>query len=105
EELVGEIWDEDDEIVTEFTTLPDGSYRVSGDMNIYEFFEEIDYEPKGFDSDYNTMNGWALEELEHIPQLGEHFSCGLLEVTVEEMDDQRVTQLLVKKNEAPDDDD
>lgn len=99
EELVGEIWDEDDEIVTEFTTLEDGSYRVSGDMNIYEFFESIDYQPKGFDSDYNTMNGWALERLEHIPEVGENFTCGLLTVTVEEMDDQRVTQLLVTKTE------
>lgn len=99
EELVGEIWDEDDEIVTEFTTLEDGSYRVSGDMNIYEFFESIDYQPKGFDSDYNTMNGWALERLEHIPEVGENFTCGLLTVTVDEMDDQRVTQLLVTKTE------
>lgn len=99
EELVGEIWDEDDEIVTEFTTLEDGSYRVSGDMNIYEFFEAIEYQPKGFDSDYNTMNGWALERMEHIPEVGERFTCGLLTVTVEEMDDQRVTQLLVVKGE------
>lgn len=97
EELVGEIWDEDDEIVTEFTTLEDGSYRVSGDMNIYEFFEAIDYAPKGFDSSYNTMNGWALEQLEHIPETGESFTFGLLRVVVEEMDDQRVTQLLVTK--------
>ncbi|MEG0854486.1 MAG: hemolysin family protein [Angelakisella sp.] len=104
EELVGEIWDEDDEIVTEFSTLEDGSYRVSGDMNIYEFFEAIDYEPKGFDSSYNTMNGWALERLEHIPEAGEAFNCGLLTVTVEEMDDQRVTQLLVRKNEVKEQD-
>ncbi|MEG1686557.1 MAG: transporter associated domain-containing protein, partial [Angelakisella sp.] len=72
---------------------------VSGDMNIDEFFEAIEYEPKGFDSSYNTMNGWALERLEHIPEVGEAFTCGLLTVTVEEMDDQRVTQLLITKNE------
>ncbi|MEG1874154.1 MAG: hemolysin family protein [Angelakisella sp.] len=99
EELVGEIWDEDDEIITEFTRIADNSYRVSGDMNIDEFFEAIEYEPKGFDSSYNTMNGWALERLEHIPEVGEAFTCGLLTVTVEEMDDQRVTQLLITKNE------
>ncbi|MEG0754004.1 MAG: transporter associated domain-containing protein, partial [Angelakisella sp.] len=64
----------------------------------------IDYEPKGFDSSYNTMNGWALERLEHIPEAGEAFNCGLLTVTVEEMDDQRVTQLLVRKNEVKEQD-
>lgn len=100
EELVGEIWDEDDEIITEFTQLDDNHYQVNGDMNIEEFFEAIDYEPKGFESSYNTMNGWALDCLEHIPEVGEQFECGLLTVTVQEMDDQRVTQLLVEKTSS-----
>lgn len=102
EELVGEIWDEDDEIITEIDELSENRYRVSGDMNIYEFFEAIDYEPKGFESSYNTMNGWALEKLEHIPEAGESFACGLLTVTVEQMDDQRVTLLLVEKKSDDD---
>ena len=100
EELVGEIWDEDDEIVTEYTDLGDNTYEVSGDMNIEEFFDAIGYAPKGFESDYNTMNGWALEQLEHIPEVGESFTYDMLTVTVEEMDDQRVTKLKVKKNVA-----
>lgn len=100
EELVGEIWDEDDEVVTELTNLGDNTYLVSGDMNIHEFFDEIGYAPKGFDSSYNTMNGWALEQLEHIPQVGESFTYAGLTVTVKEMDDQRVTKLLVKREIA-----
>ena len=100
EELVGEIWDEDDEIVTEYTNLGDNTYEVSGDMNIEEFFDAIEYAPKGFESDYNTMNGWALEQLEHIPEVGESFTYDMLTVTVEEMDDQRITKLKVKKNVA-----
>ena len=100
EELVGEIWDEDDEIVTEYTDLGDNTYEVSGDMNIEEFFDAIEYAPKGFESDYNTMNGWALEQLEHIPEVGESFTYDMLTVTVEEMDDQRITKLKVKKNVA-----
>ncbi len=100
EELVGEIWDEDDEIVTEYTDLGGNTYEVSGDMNIEEFFDAIEYAPKGFESDYNTMNGWALEQLEHIPEVGESFTYDMLTVTVEEMDDQRITKLKVKKNVA-----
>ncbi len=98
EELVGEIWDEDDEIITECIDLGDNTYEVSGDMNIEEFFEQIDYAPRGFESDYNTMNGWALEQLEHIPEVGESFEFHMLTVTVKEMDDQRIVKLLVKKN-------
>lgn len=69
-------------------------------LNIHEFFDEIGYAPKGFDSSYNTMNGWALEQLEHIPQVGESFTYAGLTVTVKEMDDQRVTKLLVKREIA-----
>lgn len=95
EELVGEIWDEDEEIVTELVQTGPDRYEVSGDMNIEEFFEGIGYAPRGFESDFNTMNGWALEMLEHIPQAGESFTYDRLTVTVKEMDDQRVTKLAV----------
>jgi len=101
EELVGEIWDEDEEIVTEMTQTGPDTYEVSGDMNIEEFFDSIDYAPRGFESDFNTMNGWALEMLEHIPQPGESFTYDRLTVTVKEMDDQRVTKLVVKEGTPP----
>mgnify|MGYP002471357190 FL=1 len=101
EELVGEIWDEDEEIITELAPLGEDSWEVSGDMNIEEFFDAIDYAPRGFESDFNTMNGWALEKLEHIPQAGEQFSYGRLTVTVKEMDDQRVTKLLAELAPLP----
>ena len=98
EELVGEIWDEDDEVVTDLVDLGDGSFEVSGDMNIYEFFDAMHYDARRFESDYNTMNGWALELLEHIPEVGEHFSYDRFAFTVKEMDDQRITKLLVREN-------
>lgn len=101
EELVGEIWDEDEEIITELAPLGEDSWEVSGDMNIEEFFDAINYAPRGFESDFNTMNGWALEMLEHIPQAGEQFSYGHLTVTVKEMDDQRVTKLLAELAPLP----
>lgn len=48
------------------------------------------------ESDYHTMNGWALERLEHIPAEGETFSDDLFTVTVEQVDDQKVTKMLVR---------
>ena len=101
EELVGEIWDEDEEITTDLSPVGESAWEVSGDMNIEEFFEGIDYNPRGFESDFNTMNGWALEMLEHIPEVEEAFTYGPLTVTVKEMDDQRVTKLLVEKETSP----
>ncbi len=99
EELVGEIWDEDEEIVTDLQKTGENSWEVSGDMGIEDFFDRIDYAPRGFESDFNTMNGWALEMLEHIPEAGESFVYDCLAVTVKEMDDQRVTKLLVQRRE------
>ena len=101
EELVGEIWDEDEEITTDLLEVGENTWEVSGDMNIEEFFDRIGYTPRGFESDFNTMNGWALEMLEHIPEADESFTYDQLTVTVREMDDQRITKLLVKREAPP----
>ncbi len=97
EEIVGEIWDEDDEVEQKVRQETDGTYTVDGDTSIEDFFEFAQYQPKNFESSYSTMNGWSLECLEHIPEVGERFTFGILEVTVKAMDDQRVTKLSVKK--------
>ncbi len=97
EELVGEIWDEDDEIKDDCVELAPGVFEVSGDLNLEEMFERMDYQPpKDFDSDYNTAGGWALEVLEHIPEEGESFQSDGLTVTVTELDDQRIVKLRVE---------
>ena len=96
EELVGEIFDETDEVETPVTQIGDDLYRVDADVNIYDLFEEIDYRVKDFDSDFSSAAGWALECLEHIPTPGESFEFGRLHVTVEEMDDKRILSLLVR---------
>lgn len=108
EELVGEIWDETDEIVSEFTKTGENTYEVSGDMNIDDFFSEIEYEPKDFTCEYSTMGGWAIERLNADPHVGDSFEDedenSQLCVVVSEMDDMRVTKLtvLVKHKEKED---
>ncbi len=98
EELVGEIWDEDDEIINSYQAIDENTYRVSGDLNIYEFFENIDYQPPKFDPDYNTINGWVLDKLEHIPHQDETFEDGILSVKVLEVVDQFVSKAEVIVN-------
>ena len=69
EELVGEIWDEYDDFEEELVKKDDNTYEVSGDYNIYDLMEELDEDNRSFESDYNTVSGWVLEQLEHIPKL------------------------------------
>ena len=96
EELVGEIFDETDEVETPVRAIGENLYRVDGDVNIYDLFEAIHYRVKDFDSDYPSAAGWALECLEHIPQPGESFDFEQLHVTVEEMDDKRIVTMLIR---------
>lgn len=96
EELVGEIFDETDEVETPVRLIGENLYRVDADVNIYDLFEAIDYKARDFDSDYPSAAGWALECLEHIPQPGESFDFERLHVTVEEMDDKRIVTMLVR---------
>ena len=80
EEIVGDIWDESDDIVTEFIKTNDTTYEVSGDMNIDDFFAEIDFEPKEFTCEYSTMGGWAIEMLNADPHVGDSFTfCNMTE--------------------------
>ena len=85
EELVGEIWDESDEIVTECVQTGANTYEVSGDMNIDDFFSEIEFEPKEFECEYSTMGGWAIEMLNADPHLGDNFNY--TDVTEEDKED------------------
>lgn len=105
EELVGDIWDEDEEEVEEFVKTGENQYEVSGDMNVYEMFDHIGFDDRGFESDYNTMSGWAMEMLEHIPNVGESYQYKNLKITVLDQENQRIIKLLVEvlpSEEAPD---
>ena len=97
EELVGEIWDEHDEIVEEFQRLPDGRYRVECRANLDDLLEifsiKMEYESV-------TVSGWVLEEMGTFPQEGDTFDCEQLHVTVEKVDKRRVIQILIEVRPA-----
>lgn len=97
EELVGEIWDEYDDFEEELVKKDDHTYEVSGDYNIYDLMDELDEDNRSFESDYNTVSGWILEQLEHIPTVGEQLVYeDRMRVTVTEMDDQRITKVKIE---------
>lgn len=107
EELVGDIWDDTDVIITECLATGENTYEVLGDMNIDDFFEEVDFiKPESFTCEYSTMGGWAIEMLDADPHVGDSFRYERLFVIVAQMDEERVTKLtvLVEKVEDEADD-
>ena len=99
EELVGEIYDEDEETDGDFIKVKEGLYSVSGDYNVYETLEEIGFKNlKDFDSEYSSVGGWAFEMLEKIPEVGEEFTYEGVKVKITEMDDQRVLRVSIEYN-------
>ena len=109
EELVGDIWDEEDEIVQMISKTGDNIYEVNGDMNIDDFFSEIDFDAEAHDftCEYSTVGGWSVEMLNDAPKVGDSFTYENLCIIVTEMDDMRVTKLtvLVSPEEKKDEED
>lgn len=96
EELVGDIWDEHDEVVEEFTEVEENTFHVDGMMNFEDFCKEFDVEAE---SQSISLGGWVAEQLERIPELGDSFDFGKLHVTVTDMDSNRASLLEIKINE------
>ena len=68
---------------------------MSGDMNVYDFFEELGVSDRDFESDYTTVGGWAIEMLEGEPHEGDSFEYKNLYVLISEMEEMRVVKLTV----------
>ncbi len=94
EELVGEIYDEHDEISEEVVEQEDGSLIVDGNMQLEELMEKFGLE-NTYDAD--TVGGWAGEMLEKVPEVGDSFTLRGYQFTVMEMDGFRVTRMQVAK--------
>ena len=107
EELVGEIWDEHDEVYEQVYLLNDFSYKIDGTVNIDEVFEIFDmYEDDVYDS--NTLSGWIIEINEGFPSVNEIIRFKNLEIEVLEADDRkiewaRVTKIIEENKEESDD--
>lgn len=95
EELVGEIWDESDEVVDDIVMVTLNKYRVNGDMNVYDLFEHIEIDDTNYDGQSQSVGGWALEIFEKIPEVGDDFDYENLHITVETVQDQRITSFIV----------
>ena len=105
EELVGEIWDESDQVKQELSRVSEDTCRVSGDMNVYDLFEELDVDDVDYDGGSQSLSGWALDVFERIPSPGEKFEYKNLQIVVETVSEQRITYFLVKVLPLPENND
>ena len=97
EELVGEIWDEDDEVVEPCVDHGDGSYSFDAGVDIEDAFEFMDYEdPDETDFDHKLLGEWAYEQFDAIPQEGDSFTYNGLRVTVEKVQQRRIMKLHIQ---------
>ena len=99
EELVGEIWDEHDDVEEPVRLIEENTYLVDGAISLNDFCQRFDVES---DSECVSLGGWVMEQLEGIPGQGDRFDYENLSITVTETGDHRVeTVTVVVREPAP----
>ncbi|RXI97888.1 HlyC/CorC family transporter [Anaerobacillus alkaliphilus] len=96
EEIVGEIWDEHDEKVSNMNQFDENTYQFTADFPLNDFCELMNVTIP--DSSYHSLGGWIVEKIEKIPTVGEEIHYYHLTIIVHKMDGKRIRQLIVKKN-------
>lgn len=95
EELVGEIWDEQDEATEPIMPIGEDAYRVLSSVSIDDFFEYFSLE-KSENIESTTVNGWLSEVCGDIPETGFVFDYANLNISVTLADEQMTHEILVK---------
>ncbi|QRG86091.1 HlyC/CorC family transporter [Bulleidia sp. zg-1006] len=100
EELVGEIWDEHDVVEEFYTKISENEYLVKGEAEVDDLFERFDIQVnEEEEDDYNSVSGWAIAQLEHIPQVNESFQFENLFVQITKADSRKVNEVRIRVEE------
>ena len=94
EQLVGDIWDEHDEITENIVRMSEHVFRISCGISPDEMFRLFGL---NCETEASTVGGWVLETLHKIPEEGESFAFENLEITVQKADQRRVVDIIVKE--------
>ena len=100
EELVGEIWDEHDEVTEDFRKQSDGSWIVLGSAGVDDLYERLGL-PEDEDIDSNTVNGLVQEKTCRLPKVGDRFTLGSYDGVVTRTAKRRVTEVRLTPAEKP----
>lgn len=108
EEIVGDIWDENDTIEEDFCQLDETHFRLSGSVSLDDLLWEADLEQFEDEFDSTTVGGWITELNGGFPTLGQELVWKNLRLKVDALDDRRVLQvsveILPKQEEVEDED-
>lgn len=93
EELVGEIYDENDEVIPSIVKISENEYEVSGDLSISDMLDQLGLDEDMIESTYTSVGGWVTELLEHIPEQNETAEYGAFKITVLQVKEQSVEKI------------
>lgn len=94
EELVGEIWDEHDEVIQEFEPLQDGSYKVLGSARLEPILNFFNIEKE---TNNTTVSKWVIENLGKIPNEGDSFTYKNIKVVVTKTTFRRILEIIIEE--------
>ena len=97
EEIVGEIWDEDEEIEHNYYKIGKGEFLVNGDIELDDLLALFDMDEDAIESDSVTVGGFILEHAGTIPHKRQSIEADGFRFTVMEVKDQRIIRVVVKK--------
>lgn len=103
EELVGEIYDEDDEIINNIIMIDSGRYEVAGDTDISDLFDMLELDEGMIETDCTSVGGWITDVMEHIPEAGETAESGIFRLTALVVNEQTVEKVLIEVLDSEDD--
>ena len=96
EELVGEIYDEDDEIIPSIVRIGENSFEVEGDLSISDLLERLELDDDMIHTDYTSVGGWVTDVMEHIPEEGETAQTGVFRLTASKVSEQTIEKVRIE---------
>lgn len=96
EELVGEIYDEDDEIVARIVKLAPDKFEIAGDMSVNDMLEQLGIDENLIKTEYNSVGGWVTEVMEHIPEKNETAETGIFRLTASEVNEHTIEKIILE---------
>lgn len=95
EELVGEIWDEHDDVVEDIVEIDPTSWRINASIGFDKLTDRFGFEDERDDDEFSSVSGWVMDELEKIPEVDDEFEYRGYLVRVDKTDDRRVLEIIM----------
>ena len=103
EQLIGDVFDEHDEVTEDYEEQEDGSFIVNCSADLDDFIEKFNLKIKDDDDMPQTLNGLIMKVLETFPKVGDTFDYEDLCIEIKKIGTKRVEEVVVFKKEATED--